>query len=227
MQDAAGAAATRERDAVGHFMLRLAFCATEDNRRWLLAGELELFRHRFAALQAPERVRAQPVATLQRWREHSARALTGAIARAQAHFLAESGLPYTAVTEAELRPVRPQLQQAMLHAASATGAGAAAAEAAVEVFRVPFEQVPDLVAQRKVLLRGGAAYVPAALLGSVVAVSFRAALSRALVLTAGRWATTIAAAESQRLAPVIRSLATRCAAAAAAAARLCGCPTRG
>jgi hypothetical protein len=72
-------------------------------------------------------------------------------------------------------------------------------------------QVPDLVAGRKVLLRRGVAYVTGDQLGSAAAAAFRTRLSKALVLAAGRWATEVAAAEAGRLAPVIASLATRCA----------------
>lgn len=75
---------------------------------------------------------------------------------------------------------------------------------------VPSMQVPDLVGGRRAFVAKGHAYVPSDQLCSVVAGLFRAALSKSLVMTAGRWATTIAGDEAQRLAPVIRSLATRC-----------------
>jgi hypothetical protein len=34
------------KDHISHFVLRLAYCRTEDYRRWFLAQESELFRHR-------------------------------------------------------------------------------------------------------------------------------------------------------------------------------------
>lgn len=63
MQAQEGSAATQLRDVVSHFVLRLAFCSSEDNRRWLLAQETELFRYRYSSLRAPEKVLFFPVLT--------------------------------------------------------------------------------------------------------------------------------------------------------------------
>lgn len=53
-------------------------------------------------------------------------------------------------------------------------------------YKVPFEEVPELVRTRKVFLRGGAAYVPVEQLSVLVTGAYRAGLSRALTLTARR-----------------------------------------
>lgn len=42
----------RRADHISHFILRLAFCRSEDLRRWFLSRELELFKLRFANLSA-------------------------------------------------------------------------------------------------------------------------------------------------------------------------------
>ncbi len=76
---------------------------------------------------------------------------------------------------------------------------------------MPFEQVPDLVASRRVLLRSGAAYVSRHEVASLVVGHFRAGLSHSLALTARRWAASIADEEAERLTPVVLSLSERCA----------------
>lgn len=56
------AAASQLKDAVSHFALRLAFCQTEDNRRWLLTQECDLFRYRFVNQLPSEQVRDKALA---------------------------------------------------------------------------------------------------------------------------------------------------------------------
>ncbi|XP_043648643.1 DNA primase large subunit [Drosophila teissieri] len=45
---------TRRRDYLSHFILRLAYCRSEDLARWFVAREMELFRYKFAALSSAE-----------------------------------------------------------------------------------------------------------------------------------------------------------------------------
>ena len=63
---------------------------------------------------------------------------------------------------------------------------------------------------RKVFLNNGFAYVPSEFLCSVITPLFRQRLSRGLVITAGRWATSFEDQENDRLIPILKTLATRC-----------------
>ena len=81
---------------------------------------------------------------------------------------------------------------------------------AVSGLQVPWEQVPDLVAGRRVLLRQGSAYVHKREMGSLVVSHFRKQLGLALALTARKWASQLAAEEADRLTPIVEALSMRC-----------------
>ncbi|DBA73367.1 TPA: hypothetical protein ACH3X1_011411 [Trebouxia sp. C0004] len=179
------------KDHASHFVLRLAYCRTEELRRWFLTHESELFKARFSD-EPP---------------------------KAQVAFMTQAGLEYDQCTPDELNesihPSGRPLWALLAQVEESKWNQQVATEIKQDVpgsrsfFKVDFEQVPDLVASRKVFLRHGQAYVFKTDVASLVVGHFRSQLSRALVTTSRKWASHIAAEESERLTPVVEALSTR------------------
>lgn len=132
-----------------------------------------------------------------------------------------SGLPFRATTVEEFAAVKDSLAKThlavtgsrvgaqQLSTMDTSSSTATAIPISDSFFKVPFEQVPDLVATRKVYIQEGWAYVSKDQLSSLVGAPFRAKMSKALVITARRWAATVAPSEADRLAPIVESLSQR------------------
>jgi len=133
------------KDVISHFILRLAYCRTEDLRRWFLSQESALFKCRFEGLGADE----------------------------QLQFVRANSINVTQIAEKDFETYQEQLRD--LH--DMPGASRQ------HFWKVPFEDVVDLIAQRKVLLHEGDAFVPSSQLSSIVVGRFRSSLSKALVTT--------------------------------------------
>ena len=209
------------KDLLSHYALRLAYCRTDELRRWLLLHETELFRARFRALLPDER--------------------SAFIAGVGGGTSNRPRLPVRPLSAAEFEAHRPNL--AAVAEANAFGADArrfaadvaAGAARAADFFAAPFEEVPDLVAGRRCLLVAGEAIVSKHDAGSIVSSAFRAGLSAGLAAAARAWGGGggaanaapsssssasasscsrrkeggIAASEADRLAPVVESLSQR------------------
>ncbi|KAF9686188.1 hypothetical protein SADUNF_Sadunf03G0132600 [Salix dunnii] len=96
---------------------------------------------------------------------------------AQRLLMAEFDLPYKPVTTAEFEGVKEKLQLV------ARSIGLSKPTASDIFYKVPFEEVPELVAGRRVFIYKGYAYVAMTQVVSLVATQFRGLLSKALVLT--------------------------------------------
>lgn len=132
----------RRRDHYSHFILRLAFCSTEELRRRFSHLETTLFRLRFREADPRERQ----------------------------EFVRNLDLQWEEVHEDEKRELRDQML-------AATGSKKNEEQ---DWFKVDWERVPELVSQRKVLLKRGMAYVPAREQTSLVVAEFTKRLDEAL-----------------------------------------------
>jgi len=210
------------KDLLSHYALRLAYCRTDELRRWLLLHESELFRARFRALLPDER--------------SAFVAGVGSSPSSSSSPSSRARLPVRPLSAAEFEAHRPRL--AAVAEANAFGAEArrfaadvaAGAARSADFFAAPFEEVPDLVAGRRCLLVAGEAIVSKHDAGSIVSSAFRAGLSAGLAAAARAWGASsgaagggassscggggrkeggVAASEADRLAPVVESLSQR------------------
>ncbi|CAN0907622.1 Probable DNA primase large subunit [Linum grandiflorum] len=117
-------------------------------------------------------------------------------ADAQRALLSEFHLPYKAVSAEEFEVIF----SSCLYADVTLLLFFFAADAIF--YKVPFEEVPELVAGRRVFLRLGYAYVAMSQVVSLVATQFRSLLSKALTLTNRKWISSIREQERDRLTPL-------------------------
>ncbi|KAL2510360.1 putative DNA primase large subunit [Forsythia ovata] len=123
-------------------------------------------------------------------------------AEAQRALWDEFGLPWKAVSIAEYESVKDKLNQV------ARSIGQSLSSADTIFYKVPFEEVPDLVAKRKVFVQKGIAYVATNQVISILMTQYRSHLSKALALTYRKWNSMIREQEKDRLTPVIEALST-------------------
>ncbi|MCP4732747.1 MAG: hypothetical protein GY873_00985, partial [Bosea sp.] len=163
----------KHQDISSHFILRAAYCRTEDLRRWFLTQECALFQHRL---------------------EKASKA-SGAL---QA-FLHRAGLKFDRVSDSEKDRLRQQLLSVP---GGAGGEAVSPAEFVTEIYyRVPFVQALDLIANRQAYVEAGFAYVPLRRIVSIVRAKFRMALSKSLVMASSAFSQV--AGESARIGPLL------------------------
>ncbi|EGD72835.1 DNA primase large subunit [Salpingoeca rosetta] len=143
----------RRRDYLSHFILRLAYCRTEDLRRWFLTQETELFRHRLMHQDT------QSVNKL----------------------LALNNMQFKAVDAGVKQALAPELLA--VHSITSNAGISLERMLSTDVFEVPFEQALDLVRSRRALVRNGNVYVTKDNLIPIIVAAFRARLSASLAHT--------------------------------------------
>jgi len=131
------------KDQLSHFVLRLAFCQTEESRRWLTEYEKLLFRYRFIS----------------------------ATSEAKEQFFQHQKLEYTPISRSELAAEVGSMNR-WYGLESST------------FYKVNFEEAMDLVRSRKVLLKGGFAFVEQKALVTLLEAKFRAHMSKQLAMLA-------------------------------------------
>ena len=138
-------------DASSHFILRAAYCRTEDLRRWFLTQECHLFRYRL------EKIANSGTRGLQ-------------------DFLSQSGIQFNRVPENE----KQKLREFLLSIPDGNKAVSPTEFSSTTYFKIPFIQALDLIQSRQVFLQNGYAYVPTPRLVSIITARFRMHISKSL-----------------------------------------------
>lgn len=162
----------RKKDHYSHYILRLVFCRSEDLRKKFIKNETILFKIRYGSLQPKE----------------------------QQEFIHSYNdkLPWQYISNEE----KLLLFDELFAATSATIRNVIMIENSMEnnfsisseqlkqhiklkenFIKLPFEKVPNLVASRQVLLKGGYAYIPSTLQLSLLSIEFQDLLSKSLLRT--------------------------------------------
>ncbi|KAM0935920.1 putative DNA primase large subunit, eukaryotic/archaeal [Dioscorea sansibarensis] len=118
----------------------------------------------------------------------------------QRMLMAEFDFPYKALSHADFEAVKDKLVQV------SRSIGLSSNESVF--FKMPFEEVSDLVSSRKVFLLKGYAYVATSQVSSPVTKQFCRILSKALELTNRKWTSMHQEKEKNRLTSIVESLSS-------------------
>ncbi|KAK7043599.1 DNA primase subunit pri2 [Paramarasmius palmivorus] len=146
----------RKKDHLGHFVLRLAFCRSDELRRRFIKAELTLFKIRFETDDFNERKQ----------------------------FLNSRGFGSTEVDTKEKDMHKANLKACYHYHTFRSEIERDAAFDRETFYKVRWTRVPDLVEKRKVFLKKGWAYVPSREQASIVYQEFEARLEADLLMTA-------------------------------------------
>lgn len=133
------------KDTTSHFILRLAFCQTDELKRWFIQQEVDLFRYKLQKASTDPHI-------IQK-------------------FLVDNQLTYTPISETEKQSIIENLVEMGLSHTQISSQ---------DFYKVNFLEVLELVKTRRVLLKGGYAYVTIKDFGSVLTHVFRTRLSKNL-----------------------------------------------
>nr|ASF90196.1 hypothetical protein SPAR05346 [Bartheletia paradoxa] len=150
--------AQRKKDHVGHFVLRFAFCRSEELRARFVKAETMLFRLRFESDDGKEKQ----------------------------EFLDSLSFDWMPVSAEEKALYADELMAASGFSSTSTSKQALAVQTfkSEAFFKVPWTKVTDLVQRRRVFIKAGQAYVPTREQSSMVLAEFSTRLQKALEMTA-------------------------------------------
>lgn len=156
-------------DTASHFILRAAYCKTEDLRRWFLAQETFLFKYQLEKI-------------------------ANASSRALESFLRQNNLNFDIVSKEEKTqyadlllsiPIRPFGTAGGNKDYNNNNSSSNKVPSLSDIlntlyFKIPFQEATDLIATRQCLVRNGYAYVPLTKIVTIVTFKFRTSLSKSL-----------------------------------------------
>ncbi|KAB0400809.1 hypothetical protein E2I00_003961, partial [Balaenoptera physalus] len=153
----------RRRDHISHFILRLAYCQSEELRRWFIQQEMDLLRFRFSILRKDK---------IQSFLKDSHLQFEAAVdLKCKQMALADA---FRAKISDEEKILREQDIMASSHSLGGV-------QLELEsVYKIPFADALDLFRGRKVYLENGFAYVPLKDIVAIILNEFRTKLSKAL-----------------------------------------------
>lgn len=138
----------RRNDYISHFILRLAYCRSNDLQNWFIARELELFKLKFSLLSVQD----------------------------IKQYMEINQLKYKFISEDEKRGILNDIN------GNSCQYSAAQIEL-LELFRVHYTEVPDLIRTRKCYLKKGFAYVSIDHFIDIIANIHEACIKKGLIAT--------------------------------------------
>ena len=137
--------AHRRIDHISHFILRLAYCRTEELRRWFVTHETDLFRLRWAVLTETKKGDTK----LSSAADHIGEFMD---------FNYDFSDPANVIPlSTKYQPISNELKESLdVDLRACTGGSLLD----VAFYRVPWQEAVDLVRTRRVLVRAGWAYIP-------------------------------------------------------------------
>jgi len=168
--------ATKRADIASHFILRAAYCRTEDLRRWFLTQECALFKYELSELKKQGLL----VDSLRRFQ-----------------------ITLDQVSRLEKEQLREKLLAIPTESNKVMSMDTFAKE---NFFKVPFTEALDLIMNRQCYVAGGCAFVPADRLIVILVARFRVMLSKSLAQAAMAFSHITGVEESSRIAPLLYTM---------------------